>query len=217
MNIKVNQVKIYYEVFGQGHPLIFLHGNQEDHHIFDELKESLKDHYKIYVIDSRNHGKSSKSIHFSYDDMTQDIYQFIQKLKLNRPHLLGFSDGGIIGLKLAILAPNMLNKMVICGANYKPSGLIKTVKKELKKAYKSNPNPYIKLMIKMPNIKNKQLKNIDIPTLIIVGQNDVINLKHTKKLCRLVSKSKLIILNRHTHDSYVIHNNLLKDEVRKFL
>ena len=80
MKINANQVELNYEVYGQGEPLILLHGNQEDMHIFDELIQSIKDEFTIYAID-RNHGKSSKSIHFSYDDLTQDVYQFIRALK----------------------------------------------------------------------------------------------------------------------------------------
>lgn len=217
MKINVNQVELYYEVTGQGYPIILLHGNQEDIHIFDKLVNSLKNHYKIYAIDSRNHGKSSKTDDFSYDAMTKDIALFIQALKIKKPHLLGFSDGGIIGLKLAISNPNLLNKMIICGANFNPSGFTKTVLKELKNDYKLNPSPYIKLMLKEPNIKKKALKTITNETLIVVGEHDGIKLDHTKTLHSSIDKSKLIILENHTHDSYIINQDILKPYIIDFL
>jgi pimeloyl-ACP methyl ester carboxylesterase len=217
MHIKVNQIDINYEIFGQGEPLILLHGNQEDYHIFDELIESLKNNFMIYAIDSRNHGQSGRSIDFSYDTMTQDIYQFIRHLKINKPHILGFSDGGIIALKLAIVSPNLLNKVMVCGVNYKPKGLNKAVRKELKKAYEEDMSPYIKLMLDEPKFKKKDLKNISLKTLILVGSKDVIKPKHTLKLHNFIKRSKLIILEDETHDSFVVHSTKLKPYIIEFI
>lgn len=217
MKINANQVELNYEVYGQGEPLILLHGNQEDMHIFDELIQSIKDEFTIYTIDSRNHGKSSKSIHFSYDDMTQDVYQFIRALKINKPHILGFSDGGIIGLKLAIFAPNLMNKLIVCGSNYKPKGLTKQVRKELKIEYKQYQSPFIKLMLKEPKIKKKDLKNILNPVLIVVGSNDCIKEKHTLKMHHFLKHSNLKVIEDHTHDSYIVHQDLLKPDIINFL
>ena len=216
MRIKVNQLELHYEIFGQGEPLLLLHGNQEDYHIFDELIEQLKDNFMIYAIDSRNHGQSGRSIDFSYDSMTQDIYQFIRHLKINKPHILGFSDGGIIGLKLAILAPNLVNKLIICGVNYKPKGLNKKIRKELLIEYKENMSPYIKLMLDEPVIRKKDIKSVTLKTLILVGEKDVIKPKHTLKLHHMLEKSKLVILEDETHDSFVVHSTKLAPYIRDF-
>lgn len=209
MRIKINQIEIHYEVFGKGQPLILLHGNQEDYHIFDELIEELKEEFLIYAIDSRNHGQSGKSIHFSYDIMTQDVYQFIRQLKINKPHILGFSDGGIIGLKLAIFSPNLLDKLMICGVNYHPKGLNKKIRKALKNEYKEHLSPYIKLMLDEPHIRKKDIKKVMLKTLILVGDKDVIKPKHTLKLHQMLKKSRLIILENETHDSFVVHSTKL--------
>lgn len=217
MKIKVNQIELNYEVFGQGEPLILIHGNQEDYHIFDELIDRLKNDFLIYAIDSRNHGLSGKNIDFSYDAMSQDVYQFIRHLKINKPHLLGFSDGGIIGLKLGIFAPNLLNKLIICGVNYKPNGLNKKIRKALKQEYRNQMSPYIKLMLEEPKIKKKDIKKVDLKTLIIVGDKDVIKPKHTIKLHRMLKRSKLIILENETHDSFVVHSAKLEPYIREFI
>lgn len=216
MRVKVNQIEINYEIFGKGDPLILLHGNQEDYHIYDELIEKLKDNFTIYAIDSRNHGQSGRSIDFSYDAMTQDIYQFIRQLKINKPHIIGFSDGGIIGLKLSIFAPNLLNKLIICGVNYHVKGLNKKIRKELKLEYKENMSPYIKLMIDEPQIRKKDIKKISLKTLILIGEKDVIKPKHTMKLHNMIKRSKLIILENETHDSFVVHSTKLAPYIIDF-
>ena len=217
MHIKVNQMDIHYEIFGQGEPLILLHGNQEDYHIFDELIDVLKEDFMIYAIDSRNHGRSGRSIDFSYDTMTQDIYQFIRHLKINKPHIFGFSDGGIIALKLAIVSPNLLNKVIVCGVNFRPNGLNKKIRKALKKEYEEDMSPYIKLMLDEPRFKKKDLKSITLKTLILVGDKDVIKPNHTLKLHHFIKRSKLIILEDETHDSFVVHSTKLKPYILDFI
>ena len=125
MNINVNNVNLYYEVYGKGIPIILLHGNSETHEIFDKLIEKLKDKYKVYAIDSRCHGKSEDTNKISYELMRDDIISFIRKLKIDKPILYGFSDGGIIGLLVAIKEPDILSKLIISGANLNSKGMKK--------------------------------------------------------------------------------------------
>ena len=98
MNINVNNVNLYYEVYGDGDPIMLLHGNSETHEIFDKLIEKLKDKYKVYAIDSRCHGKSEDTKIISYELMRDDVICFIKKLNISKPILYGFSDGGNIGV-----------------------------------------------------------------------------------------------------------------------
>jgi len=213
MYIKVNQVNLYYEVIGKGKPLIMIHGNGEDHEIFYELAKSLEKQYTIYLIDSRNHGKSQKNVDISFDLMAEDIIAFCDKLMLDKIYFLGFSDGGIIGLKIAVKRPYLVHEMILCGPNYKPSGIKKTTYKEIKEAYKNNNSPLLKLMISEPKFRKKQLKNIKAKIIIIVGENDVIKQSHIIKLSRLIKGSKYYILEKETHDSYIMHSDQLKPYV----
>ena len=77
MDILVNNVKLYYEVYGEGQPIILLHGNQETHEIFDKLINKLKNNYKVYAIDSRCHGKSENPIDITYNLMCDDIIKYL--------------------------------------------------------------------------------------------------------------------------------------------
>lgn len=103
MFIHVNGVRLYYEKSGKGEPLLLLHGNEEDHRIFDEAVEVLKKHYTVYVIDSRGHGQSDKAKEYHYLDMAKDIKEMIEQLNLKDVSLMGSSDGAIIGLHLGSL------------------------------------------------------------------------------------------------------------------
>lgn len=127
MVINVNNVDIYYEVFGEGDPIILIHGNSETHEIFDKLIENLRDKYKVYAIDSRCHGKSEKVKDISYELMANDVIEFIKLLDIQKPILYGFSDGGIIGLLIAIKEPELLSKLIISGANLNTNGLSKSM------------------------------------------------------------------------------------------
>ena len=82
MKISVNGVELNYEVIGSGDPLIMVHGNSEDHTIFTEAAEVLKNHYTCYLVDTRSHGKSGKVKPLHYKDMAQDYVEFIKALEL---------------------------------------------------------------------------------------------------------------------------------------
>ena len=82
MQIFVNNVNLYYETYGDGQPIILLHGNSENHKIFDKLVENLKGNYKVYAIDSRCHGESENLIDISYNLMRDDVIEFIKKLNI---------------------------------------------------------------------------------------------------------------------------------------
>lgn len=98
MFINVNNIRLYYEKHGEGNPLILLHGNEENHFIFDEAVEKLKKYYTVYTLDSRGHGQSEKVKEYHYQDMANDIKNFIKQLDLKKVTLMGSSDGAIIGL-----------------------------------------------------------------------------------------------------------------------
>ena len=83
MLIKVNDIELYYEVKGQGDPLIMVHGNSEDHTIFDTASEVLAKNFTCYLIDSRGHGESTKTNNLDYRIMAEDIYSFTKALYLS--------------------------------------------------------------------------------------------------------------------------------------
>lgn len=217
MNIEVNDIDIYYEVYGEGKPIILLHGNSETHEIFDRLIEMLKNNYKVYAIDSRCHGKSEKTEEISYDLMAVDMIEFIKKLKIDKPIVYGFSDGGIIGLLVAIKQPKLLSKLIISGANLNPNGMSRSMLIISKIGYFITRNKLFKMMIKEPNISRKDLEKIEIPTYVLAGEKDVIMEEHTRLIAENIKNSKLEIIPKENHYSYVVHSEKIYDIIKKYI
>lgn len=122
MLAEVNGIQLYYEMIGQGPALIMVHGNGEDHTIFTEAAEKLKGYFTVYLIDSRDHGQSTKVRELHYDDMADDVIEFLELLDLRDVVYYGFSDGGIIGL-LAAMKTDRIGRMIISGTNLTPNGV----------------------------------------------------------------------------------------------
>jgi len=217
MYIDINGIKLFYEQTGIGEPIILLHGNGQDHEIFDKLIAQLSKNFTVYSLDNRSHGKSSKVKELSYDDMTEDVVKFIQALKIEKPILLGFSDGGIIGMLLAIKYPHILSKMVIIGANLNPGGIKEHIRLLIKFTYTFTRSSKFKLMITQPDISTTELEKIMIPTLILAGENDFIKEEHTKTIAHSISCSKLKIVEKENHTSFVVHSPKLYEIVKSFL
>lgn len=214
---EVNGIHIYYECYGQGMPIILLHGNGESHKIFDKLIDQLKTRFTVYAIDSRGHGKSTKVKELDYAVMTEDIVAFIQRLKIEKPILYGFSDGGIIGILLAIKYPELLSKLIISGANLYPSG-IKTLYLNLFRfIYRMTKNVNYAMMLTQPNIEREELKKIGIPTLVLAGSKDMIKEEHTRLIAEAIPDSILRILEGENHMSYVVHSPKLYEIIESFL
>ena len=217
MFIKVNDTNLYYEVHGNGTPIILVHGNSETHKIFDVLIGELKNNHTVYAIDSRNHGKSDRTKSVSYDLMADDIIGFIEKLQIDKPIIYGFSDGGIIGLLIAIKKPQTLSKLIISGANLNPSGISKSMTAIIKLGYFFSRNKNLKMMLDEPNISVADLKKIEIPTLVLAGENDVIKRAHTQLIASNITDSTLKIIPNETHSSYIIHSKKLYGLIHEFL
>lgn len=217
MFISVNGTNLYYEVQGNGTPIILVHGNSESHKIYDVLTEELKSNHQVYAVDSRNHGKSDKTNTISYDLMAEDFIQFIEKLNIENPILYGFSDGGIIGLLIAIKRPRLLSKLIISGANLNPDGISKSMTTIIKLGYFFSRSKNLKMMLNEPNISADNLEKIKIPTLILAGERDVIKEEHTKLIASSIANSTLIIVPNETHSSYIIHSKKLYDLIHEFL
>lgn len=217
MEIQVNNVKLYYEEYGSGQPIILLHGNQETHEIFDKLINKLKDNYKVYAIDSRCHGKSENPKEISYNLMCDDIIDFIKKLNIEKPILYGFSDGGIIGLLIAIKETNLLSNLIISGANITSDVFTFFDSLITKIFYFFTRSKYIKMMLDEPNIPLEDLHKITIPVHVLAGEKDVIKYEHTKLIADNISNSTIEIIKGEKHGSYIIHSNKIYEIIKKYI
>ncbi|HJB25853.1 MAG TPA: alpha/beta hydrolase [Firmicutes bacterium] len=217
MTITVNGVTLFYEKSGTGKPIVLLHGNGENHTIFREFTAQLSKHYTVYALDSRCHGHSEKTKQLTYHLMAEDTRCLIEQLGLKKPIVYGYSDGGIIGLLLAIQYPDLLSRLIISGANLTPSGMGKRFVRHCKLVHFFTRSKLWRLMAYEPNIDVAELSQIKIPVLVLAGEHDLILEEHTRMIASHIPNSVLKILPGEDHGSYVVHSEKLYEVVRKFL
>lgn len=210
MTIKVNGVELYYETVGSGEPLVMIHGNGEDHTIFEAAAEKLKDRFTCYLIDSRDHGKSSKVDGLSYQDMADDVKAFIRELDLKDVTYYGFSDGGIIGLLVASQT-DLLKRLIVSGANTQPEGVKKWLILVMKVMYLFKKDQKIGMMLTQPHIADSELEKIDCDTTVIAGEKDLVIQEHTENIAKHIRGSRLMILPGEGHGSYIVKSTKIAD------
>ncbi len=209
MYIQLNGQIICYEKSGEGIPVILLHGNQEDHTIYNELIPELSPQYTVYAIDTRGHGESATPKEYHYKDMAQDLLCFVKALDLDHPIVCGFSDGGIVALLAAISEPDVFRRLIVCGANLSPKGLRGSVLRSIRRHYKKSENPLEALMLTEPDICESDLARIRIPVTVLAGKHDIVRSRETKRIAAALPDATLEILKGEDHGSYVIHSDKL--------
>ena len=214
--IRVNDVDISYEEAGQGRPMILIHGNGENHSIFDRTVRILEKKFTCYLPDSRGHGKSHWIGEFHYRDMAEDIVQFLEKLNLRDVALVGFSDGGIIGL-MAAARTDRISSLIACGANTRPEGLRGGYLLGMRILHFFGRSPLMRLMIKEPDISDQELRQIRANTLIVAGEHDLIRKSETDHIAAQIPGAGKIILPGESHGSYIVHSEKLAEIILGFL
>lgn len=214
--IDVNGITLAYTKTGTGKPLILVHGNGEEHSIFDKTVDVLKEHFTCYCLDSRGHGESTPVEEYHYQDMADDVDAFIQALGLTEVTFCGFSDGGIIGLLLAMQNKEIKN-LIVCGANMTPPGVKWQVLAIMRVMYAFKKDPKVALMISEPDIKEEELAQITAKTLVLAGENDLIRHAHTKKIAAAIPGSTLRLIRGEGHGSYIVHSEKLGMVLKKWM
>ncbi len=216
--VNVNGVTLHYAVEGEGKPIVLVHGNGEDHHLFDtEIRQLVKAGYKVYAPDSRGHGANAPLNEYHYSDMAEDMFCFIKTLGLNKPALYGHSDGGIIALLLEISHPGTLGIMAISGTNLSPDGLLPSFIEEYTTKNLKEPDPFVTLMLEEPHIAPEALRDISIPVLITAGENDLILRSETERIATEIPHASMIILEGHDHGSYIAGSEIMGELLIDFL
>lgn len=115
------EADIYYKIRGRGFPLIFLHGNGEDHTIFEPHVKYFSRYYLTVQIDSRGHGRSSHGKGtLTIEQMAEDVFAVMDALSIRRAAVIGFSDGANIGMQMAVLDQERLAALIAVGGNAFP-------------------------------------------------------------------------------------------------
>ncbi|MGN0529274.1 MAG: alpha/beta fold hydrolase [Eubacterium sp.] len=210
------QPKLYFEKTGSGKPLIMLHGNKGNHHIFDGVVPVLQKDFTLYLIDSRGHGKSDGVKEFHYSDMADDILNLIEEEGLERPYFYGFSDGGIIGLMCAVKKENAFSKLAVSGANITVKGLKPQVLLGMKMSALLTRDGRTKMMTKEPCITPRQLNSIKCETLVTAGQFDIVREDETRLIADSIENSRLMIFKGRNHGDYVSQSEFIAKILKDF-
>lgn len=214
---------------GEGYPLILLHGNGEDSSQFRHQLEYFSKHYHVIAIDTRGQGQSPRgTAPFTFDQFADDLKAFMDEHGLFMADILGFSDGGITALLFAIKNPERVNKLILNGANLDLSGLIAPVREkiqakaaELEQRKDESPEAMAEyenynLMATQPAIDPAQLAKVTMPTLVIVGTDDMIDAAHTQLIYRSLPNAELAFVQG---DHFIAYDNprAFNETVEKFL
>ena len=216
--VDVNGITLHYAVFGEGRPIVLIHGNGEDHTIFrTEIDQLTAEGYQVYAPDSRGHGANSPMAEYHYTDMAEDMHAFIRALGLRKPALYGHSDGGIIGLLLEIRHPGTLGALAVSGTNCSPAGLIPSFVEEYARINREHPDPLITLMLTEPQISTEELSRIRIPVLVTAGEHDLILRAETDKIVQAILGAEEVIVENEDHGSYIVGSEIMGELLLRFL
>jgi pimeloyl-ACP methyl ester carboxylesterase len=210
--IAIGGANFYYEEYGKGDTILLLHGNSESIRSFDKQIPELSKQFHIIAMDSRGQGRSTKDEKkMSYELMAEDVNSFLEKLDVKRVNILGWSDGGNIGLILAMKHPEKVTRLAVMGANLfndktsvdeKTNRLIRTQRQQLL-AEDPEKNKFkiemFDLLLNEPKINPDSLRRIQCPVLVMAGSKDVVKEGHTKLIASKIKNSKLVIFANGTH------------------
>jgi pimeloyl-ACP methyl ester carboxylesterase len=233
----VNGIKLWYAEFGQGAPVILLHGGLANSNYWGLLVRALAPHYRVIVVDSRGHGRSSRDARpYGYDLMADDVVGLMDYLKIDKAALVGWSDGAIIGLDIALRHPQRLSKLFAFAANSNPSA-VKDVEHDpvfsafiarARGEYETlSPTPkqydaFLKQIEKMwegePHWTADRLHGIEVPTWIVDADHDeAIKRDNTLFLADNIPGSGLLIQPQVSHFSFLQDPAQFNGDVLHFL
>ena len=222
----VNGLKMYYEIHGEGVPLVLIHGGGSTIQTsFSKILPLLAQHYKVIAVELQAHGHTNdRDSAESFEQDADDVAGLLQYLKINKAHFLGFSNGGNTTMQIAIRHPDLVNKLVIISSFYKREGMMAGFFEGMQQASLENMPALLKTyylqinndqkglqamfnkdkerMLHFKDWKDEDLASIKNPSLIIAGDKDVVTAEHTLKMAQIIPNAQLMILPG-THGSFI--------------
>ena len=213
----VNGIRMYYEEYGEGEPMFIIHGNGGNIKTNGNQIDYFKSKYRVIIADSRGHGKSELNTDsLTFIQIAKDWAELANQLNIDSIHVIGLSDGGIIGLLMGINHPSKVKKIVAMGANLRPDSTalypfaVTYIKQTLQQVETmiqvidttQNWNllkQHFVLMAYQPSISKSDLSKIKVPVLVIAGDKDVVREEHSVEIYQNIRKAHLCILPGETH------------------
>jgi pimeloyl-ACP methyl ester carboxylesterase len=235
----VRGLRMYYEQKGSGPPVVLLHGGLGNTNDFAKQIDDLARQHRIIAIEQVGHGRTADTSEpFSYDRMVEDTATLLTQLKIQRADIIGFSDGGIVGLLLARKHPPLVRRLVASGSNIRP---ILEVQKRLqqmtaeemaakfpaatREAYErlspDGPRHWPIVVGKAKDLWATRvmvdLAAIQVPVLIVSGDRDVIPLEHSIEIFRTLPNAQFCVILGTGHDTFQEAPGILNPIIEVFL
>jgi pimeloyl-ACP methyl ester carboxylesterase len=238
--VALRGIRMYYETQGRGSPLLLLHGGAGNGMQFEKQRPAFAEHHLLIVPDCRAQGRTTdRPGPLTYHDMAEDMVALLDRLRVGRVDVMGWSDGGDIGLDLAIHHPERVAHLVTFGANFSPDGLNAadvawnraatpdSFGPGMREGWtKLNPQPahYEAAMGKIlamwrtePRFTRAQLGRIRARTLVCAGEHDLIRPEHTAALARAIPGARMWIVPGASHGAMIERPDLVNPRVLAFL
>jgi pimeloyl-ACP methyl ester carboxylesterase len=238
--VKVHGIRMYYELHGRGAPLLLLHGGAGNGMQFERQLPAFSPHYRCIVPDCCAQGRTTdRPGPLTYHAMAEDMIALLDHLHLKRVDVMGWSDGGNIGLDMAMHHPERVSHLVTFGANFQPDGLnpqdvewnntatAASFGSGMREGWtRLNPQPghYEEAMNKiiamwrsLPNWSLADLRSIRAKTLICAGDHDLIRPEHTADLAAAIPGAEMWIVPNASHSAMIERAEVVNPKVLEFL
>jgi pimeloyl-ACP methyl ester carboxylesterase len=223
----IGPLRMYYEDRGQGPPLVLIHGGGSTVETsFGAVLPILARSHRVIAVEEQGHGHTADLARpLSFEQMAEDTAALLEQLHVRDADVLGFSSGGRVALELAVRHPSLVRRLIICSGFYAHAGLIPALRagfeqppnaaampKALRDAYlAAAPHPDLQafvaktvaMMRSFPDVSDDKLRAIEAPTLVMLGDQDVILPDHAVRLAQLVKHGQLAIFPGAQHGAYL--------------
>lgn len=200
-------IKHYFIEKGTGNALILLHGNGESSDYFKGQIDEFAEQYHVYAIDTRGHGRTPRGeMPFTIRQFADDLLGFMDGHRIEKAHLLGFSDGANIAMLFAMRHPDRVDRLILNGANLNADGVKRSTQIPIEIGYRiarrfagksdsaRRNAEMLGLMVNDPNISQEELAGIQAKTLVIAGTRDMIRESHTRLIAENIPDAKLVFV-----------------------
>jgi pimeloyl-ACP methyl ester carboxylesterase len=216
--VPVNGINMYYEIYGAGQPLVLIHGGGSTiQTTFGRLIPILSQNYKLIAVELQAHGHTSdRAAPESFEQDADDVAELLNQLHIDSTYILGFSNGGNTAIQLAIRHPKKVGKLILASTFYKREGLYpdfwkgmdNVIFKDMPQVYKdeflkinNNSEALLTMFNKdanrmktFENWRDDDIRAIQVPVLIVIGDHDIVRPEHAVKMFRLFPRARLAIL-----------------------
>jgi pimeloyl-ACP methyl ester carboxylesterase len=211
----VNGLNMYYEVHGDGPPLLLLHGGAGS--IPESWIPSFSPEFRVVAMEQMGHGRTADAMDraFHYHDMAEDTVELMRQLGIATAAAVGYSDGGIIGLDIAIHHPECVTKLALTGVNARSDGytaesleyartfdpLLEPVSDNYARLSPDGPEHWAIFQARLkpmwstePDFTREELQSVTAPTLLIVGDHDIVTPEHAVEMFRTIPDARLCVV-----------------------